>query len=79
MNRLPNCVPSDTPHDRHLRSDECECGALGRWEFGGFFCCSDRHEERLLEARRRHDTERGVCWSCNEDVPNCVCDGKGEA
>ena len=59
MNRLPNCVPSDTPHARHLRRDECECGADGVWEYGSFFCTSDYHEERMREIERERDEEEG--------------------
>lgn len=57
--RLPDCVPSDTPHARHLRSERCECGSPGRWEFGGFFCCADDHDERMREIERERDDEEG--------------------
>ena len=75
--RLPDCVPSDTPHDRHLRRDECECGADGVWEYGSFFCTSDRHDERMRELERLCDDER-TCPQCFDYVENCACGRKGD-
>jgi len=78
MNRLPNCVPSDTPHARHMRDARCECGALGRWEFGGFSCSADDHDERMCEIERERCEDLGQCFKCHEDLENCDC-GKGKA